>query len=232
MPGKRTVAGGGVALLALCLIAPAVHAQVERSGGGNASAQLYQDYQQAVAERTQLQADNAKLKQQLADAQQALGAAKQQLAAAQASSRGGDARLQAAQAAAAASNKSLETLRAQTQELVMRFRQTITTLRDIESDRAQLRTQLADSRSAFQQCARVNDQLYQVDNEVLDRYARQGMFAYLSRREPFTQIERTRISNAVLEYRQRAEELHLTSAAKPSQADSASGKSAPAPQPP
>lgn len=229
---KRALPGGCVAVLVLCLSAPA-HAQVERSGGGgNASAQLYQDYQQAVAERTQLQADNAQLKQQLADAQKALGATKQQLAAAQAGSRGGDARLQAAQAAAAASNKSLETLRAQVQELISRFRQTITTLRDTESDRAQLRMQLADSRSAFQQCVRVNDQLYQVDNEVLDRYAHQGMFAYLSRREPFTQIERTRISNAVLEYRQRAQELHLTSAAKPSQSNSASGKSAPATQPP
>jgi chromosome segregation ATPase len=185
-----------------------VFAQVERSGGG-ANAQLMQQFQQAVSERTQLQAENAKLKKDAEDVKKQLATAQQQLTA----SKAGSDRNQAAVAAARASNestqKTLEETKSKMQELVARFRETVTTMRGIETERAQLRQQLAASQSAYDQCAESNNSLYQIDNEVLDRYQHQGAFSYFERSEPFTRLKRTQIDNLALEYRQRAEELRI-----------------------
>jgi hypothetical protein len=95
------------------------------------------------------------------------------------------------------------------QELIGHFRETVTTLRGVESERTQLQQQLAQSQAAFDKCAERNYALYQVDNEVLDRYQHQGPFSYLARAEPFTRLKRTQIDNLALEYKQRAEELRM-----------------------
>lgn len=197
-----------LALLTLMVAVPAA-AQTERSGGGGPNAQLYAEYQQAVAERTQLQTDNAKLKSDLADAQKQLAGLKQQLAAARSGSAGDQAALASAQAAQAAAAKNLATLRAQTDELIGRFRDTIGQLRDVETDRTRLRQQLEQSRGSYDRCAVANDGLYQIDNEVLDRYAHEGAFSHMSRAEPFTRLTRTRIDNLALEYHERAEQLRV-----------------------
>jgi chromosome segregation ATPase len=207
-------------------------AQVSRSsGGGGASAQLMQQLQQAVSERTQLQGENAKLKKEAEDLKKQLATAQQQLTA----SKAGADRNQAAVAAARASNestqKTLEETKGKMQELVGRFRETITTMRGIESERSQLRQQLAASQATYDQCAVKNDSLYQIDNEVLDRYQHQGAFSYFERSEPFTRLKRTQIDNLALEYRQRAEELRIKKAAAGA-ANSASSGVVPASAPP
>jgi len=98
------------------------------------------------------------------------------------------------------------------QELVGKFRETLTQMRGIESERSQLQQQLAQSKTAFDQCAERNYSLYQVDNEVLDRYAHEGAFSHMASAEPFTRIKRTQIDNLVLEYKERAEELRVKKA--------------------
>jgi len=107
------------------------------------------------------------------------------------------------------------------QELVGKFRETITQMRGIESERSQLQQQLAQSKTAFDQCAERNYSLYQVDNEVLDRYSHEGAFSHMASAEPFTRIKRTQIDNLVLEYKERAEELRMK------KAEAASGSAAP-----
>lgn len=99
------------------------------------------------------------------------------------------------------------------QELIGKFRETITQMRGIEAERAQLQQQLTQGKTAFDQCAERNYSLYQVDNEVLDRYAHEGAFSHMERAEPFTRIKRTQIDNLVLEYKERAEELRMQKAA-------------------
>lgn len=188
-------------------------AQVQRSGGGGAAnAQLLQQMQQAVSDRAQLQAENTKLKKQAEDLKRQLDAAQQQLT----TSKAGAARNEAAVAAARSANettqRSLDDAKARMQEVVAKFRETIATMREIETERSQLKQQLAAGQAAFDKCAQDNEALYQVDNEVLDRYAHQGAFAYLARSEPFTQLKRTQIENLVIEYRQRAEELRMKKA--------------------
>jgi DNA repair exonuclease SbcCD ATPase subunit len=211
-------------------------AQVQRSGGGGgaANAQLMMQYQQADAERTQLKSDNAKLKKDLDDLKKQLDAAGKQAAASKAGVSRDSAQLAAAQAANDRSAKDLLDSKAKMQELVGKFRETITQMRGIESERSQLQQQLAQSKTAFDQCAVRNYSLYQVDNEVLDRYAHEGAFSHMAGAEPFTRIKRTQIDNLVLEYKERAEELRMkkAEAAAGSSAPTASAPSSPSPPAP
>jgi hypothetical protein len=212
MPLARAFAA--LVLVGSVSLALPASAQVQR-GGGNPNAQLYQEYQQAVADRTQLQADNAKLKKDLEELKKQLALAKQQAASTVSGAHRSDAALAAAQAANEASTRSLDDLKGKMQELISRFRDTIGQLQGVETERTQLRAQLNESQSAFDKCAESNYALYKVDAEVLDRYAHQGPFSYLARAEPFTQLKRTQIDNLVLEYRQRAEELRMKKGTSP-----------------
>jgi chromosome segregation ATPase len=197
------------------LISAVAPAQVQRSGGGGgaANAQLMMQYQQADAERTQLKSDNAKLKKNLDDLKKQLDAASKQAAVSKAGVSRDSAQLAAVQAANDRSARDLADGKAKMQELVGKFRETITQMRGIESERSQLQQQLAESKTAFDRCAERNYSLYQVDNEVLDRYAHEGAFSHMASAEPFTRIKRTEIDNLVLEYKERAEELRMKKAA-------------------
>ncbi len=211
---------GGLALVTAIVVQP-VFAQVERSGGGENS-QLLEQYQQAVAARDQLQQDNAKLSKDLDDTKQQLQAAQRQLAASKAGASRNAAALTAAQTSNASTAKTLELYKSRMEELIARFQQTIDQLRSVETDRAQLKQQLAQNKTALDKCVQTNASLYQVTDQVLDRYEHQGMFSYLERSEPFTRIKRTQIENLALEYRQRAQALRV----------SEPGAASPAPAPP
>jgi DNA repair exonuclease SbcCD ATPase subunit len=183
-------------------------AQVQRSGGG-ASAALMAEYQQALTEQSQLKADNDKLKHQLEDAQKDLTAAKRQITTLQSGAGSSQAALKNAQATAQTYEKSFTDTRAKLQELLARFRDTVSTMQGIETSRAQLQQQLTQSKATFDDCAKRNVELYQVDDEVLTRYEHQGMFGYLERGEPFTRLKRTQIENLVDGYRERATTLRV-----------------------
>ncbi len=198
---------GALALLTVLAARPAL-AQVERAGGGE-NTELLQQYQQATAERDQLKQDNAKLKKDLDDAKKQLAALQRQLSASKAGESRSAAELAAAQTSSASDSKTIGEYKSKMDELVARFRQTIDQLRDAETDRTQLRQQLAQGKTAFDKCAQANAALYQVTDQVLDRYEHQGVFGYLARSEPFTRIKRTQINNLALEYRQRAEALRV-----------------------
>ena len=205
-----------------------VSAQVSRGGGNSgANTQLMMQLQQAQTERAQLQAENSKLKKAAEDLKKQLATAQQQASA----SKAGADKSQAAIAAARASNentqKSLDEAKAKMNELVGRFRETVVTMRGIETERSQLRQELAASQAAYDQCAVTNDSLYQINREVLDKYQHQGAFSYMARAEPFTRIKRTQIENLSLEYRQRADELRVKKAAAAGTRGPAPGSSAP-----
>jgi chromosome segregation ATPase len=198
------------AVLLVALSGSFALAQVQRSGGGGAvNAQMMQQLQQAVSDRAQLQKDNSKLKKDLEDLKKQLATVQTQVTASKAGSERNQAAVVAARAATENTQKSLDATKGQMQELIARFRETVTTMRGIETDRSQLRQQLAAGQSAFDKCAEDNYSLYQINGEVLDRYAHQGAWSYFERSEPFTKIKRTQINNLVIEYRQRVEELRL-----------------------
>jgi len=180
MSGVRSQSAAVAACVLGCLVATNVVAQVQRSGGGGgaANAQLMMQYQQASAERTQLQADNAKLKKDLEDLKKQLDAANKTAASSKAGVSRGAAELAAAQAANERSSKDLADSKAKMQELIGKFRETITQMRGIEAEKTQLQQQLTQSKDAFDKCAERNYALYQVNNEVLDHYEHEGAFGH------------------------------------------------------
>jgi chromosome segregation ATPase len=184
-------------------------AQTQRSGGAEAQ-KFMQQYQQLAAERGTLQADNARLKKELDAAKADLAAAKKERDAAKAGI-GAAAAAQIAQAKNSqdASEKSLEQSKQRFSELVGHYRETAQSLKDVETDRGKLRSDLAERNRAYDICAENNQQLFEINQEVLNRYVSTGLFTRAGASEPFTRITRTRIENLVDETRDRAEQLRV-----------------------
>lgn len=194
--------------LALAASVP-VMAQVERSGA-SPTQKLMQQYQQVSAEKTALQAQVTQLKADLDGRQAELAQLKKERDALK--SRSGDSAIAAAQlikqtAAKETAERNLEQYKQRMTELVGRFRDTATNLKEVEADRNQLKKDLGDRNNAYDRCAEDNLQLYELTGQVLDRYDHVGLFTKASATEPFTRITRTRIDNLVTEYRERAEQL-------------------------
>ena len=192
---------------ALTFNAPApVHAQTQRSGGGEVQ-KFMQQYQQVAAEKTALQAQLMQMKKDLDAANTELAAVKKERDAAKAHVGVSPAAVAQANSAKDAAEKSLEQSKQRMTELVARFRETAGNLKDAEADRAKLRKDLSDRNAAFDSCAVNNMQLYEINREILNRYEHVGLFTKVSADEPFTKITRTRLENLADEYRQRAQEL-------------------------
>ena len=207
---RHYVATAGIAL---CIVtgAPA-SGQVQRSGGGGETQKIMQQYQQVAAEKTALQAQVAQMKKDLDGTKADLAAMKKErdaLKARAAGAAGTAATVAELSASKQAAEKNLEVSKQRMTELVARFRETATNLKDVEAEYAKTRKALDDRNTAFDKCAVDNVQLYEISHEVLDRYEHVGLFTKVSAGEPFTKITRTRIENVVDEYRARAEELRV-----------------------
>jgi ABC-type transporter Mla subunit MlaD len=196
--------------LLIVLAAGSVHGQVQRSGGGGEAQKFMQQYQQLAAEKTALQGQVTQLKKDLDTANAELAAAKKErdgLKARSGASAAAAAQLAGANAARQNAEKSLEQNKQRTTELVDRFKETVGTLKGVESDRAELKKDNLALNAAYDKCALDNLSLYDISKTVLDRYEHVGLFTKVSSAEPFTRITRTRIDNLVDEYRARAEDL-------------------------
>jgi len=191
----------------LCLLAVAAHAQTQRSG--NADARVAQQLQQLTSEKVALQAENNKLKQELEQVKAQL----QKSASATKELETRNRALQSASTNRASSDQQseaqLERTRGQLQELVTKFRETAQTLRDVETDRATAKSQLAAKEREFKVCVDRNAALYQLNDEVLDRMEDRGFWSQLAEREPFTKLKRTQLENLIDDYRYRVDELRV-----------------------
>jgi septal ring factor EnvC (AmiA/AmiB activator) len=185
-----------------------LHAQTQRSGGGEVQ-KFMQQYQQVAAEKTALQAQLAQIKKDLDAVNAELAAVKKERDAAKAHVGVSPAAIAQANGAKEAAERNLEQSKQRMTELVGRFRETATNLKEAEADRTKLRKDLAERNSAFDTCAADNMQLYEINRDILNRYEHVGLFTKVSADEPFTKITRTRIENLVEEYRERAQELRV-----------------------
>jgi len=195
-----------LALPLLLLAALAATAQVQRAPApaGNANPQLQLQYQQAVAERSGLQSENAQLKKDL----EAAKAGATRAAAAQ-KSRAGDTRaLAAARAEAQANAQALTQTRAKLQELIGRFSSTTAALAGVETERNQMKQQLASALAQYDRCVDRNMGLYDISSDLLNHLSKRDFGAF-SPAEALTHLRRARIDNLVDEDRARAAELKL-----------------------
>ena len=202
----RLLALIGTAMIGLAPLVQAQSARQPPAGGGGGNPQALQQLQSAMAS---LQAENARLKQELEDSKGKVQAATKEAS----GSKQGVASLRASLAQAQASKQASETLRDQTQarlsELLDKYRLNTGALAGIETERGQLRADLAASSARLDVCAQRNVALYDAMNQALDKVGHGGFFTAMGRAEPFTKIERVRLENMVDEYRARAEELKL-----------------------
>lgn len=191
----------------LLVIGVAAQAQTQRSG--NADARVAQQLQQLSSEKVALQAENNKLKQELEQVKAQL----QKSASATKDLENRNKVLQASAGRGVANSQQteeqLERSRAQMQELVTKFRETAQTLRDVEVERATVKSQLAAKEREFKVCVDRNVGLYELNKEVLNRMEDRGFWSQVSEREPFTRIKRTQLENLIDDYRYRVEELRL-----------------------
>jgi chromosome segregation ATPase len=204
-----------MAALAAWLIAQcgSAHAQVQRSGGGEAQ-KFMQQYQQLAAEKTALQTQLTQMKKEFDSAKADLAAMKKERDALKAHPAGVPAATVAQLTAAKeAAERNVELSRQRMTELVTRFRETATSLKEAESDRTKLRGDLEARNAVFDQCAANNQQLYEINGQILQRYNNVGLFTRMGAAEPFTQITRNRIDNLVVETHARAEELRVKKSA-------------------
>lgn len=207
---SRTAA---VAVAMIGLGVSAAQAQVARSGGGASagqSAELVKQLQQLASERTALTAENAKLKKDLEDARKERDGLKGAQQALERQLKASTATVKALQDGAAARRNAADQELARTkdnlQQLIARFRDTVQTMRQIETDRAAAKQTIAARDQSLNLCIDRNLALYRMNQEVLGRLEHQGVWGRLARAEPFTQIKRIELENLVDEYKSRAED--------------------------
>jgi chromosome segregation ATPase len=196
-------------LASVLAAAPPVFAQTQRSGGGGDAQKFMQQYQQLAAEKTSLQSQLVQMKKDLDAAQTALAAAKKERDALKAHAGGSSAAVARLTASKEAAEKGLEQSKQRMNELVGRFRDMATNLKEVEADRTSLRKTLDERNQAFDQCAENNLQLYEINGEILNRYEHGGRFGKSTVAEPFTKLARIRMENLVDEYRARALEMRV-----------------------
>jgi chromosome segregation ATPase len=183
----------------------AANAQTQRSGGE--AQKFMQQYQQLAAEKTALQGQVTQVKKDLDAAKAELAAMTKERDALKAHVGVPASTVAQLKASKESAERGLEQSKQRMTELVGRFRETATNLKDVESDRNKLRDDLARRNAAFDKCAADNLQLFEINGEILNRYEHVGPFTKVSAAEPFTRLTRTRIENLVDEYRERALQL-------------------------
>jgi chromosome segregation ATPase len=197
--------------VACVLGAFAGHANAQSArAGGSGNAQLVQQMQQLASERTALQAENARMKKELAD----MTRERDQLRSGRTAL---DQRGKASEAAAARSAKEKESLEAENQklkdrmqDLVAKFRETAETLRGVETERTTFKQSLTSKEGELAACVKRNAALFELNEEVLTRVADEGMFSRLASLEPFTKIKRVELENLVDDYKFRAQDQQVS----------------------
>jgi actin-related protein len=209
-----------VACVAAGSVLATAAAQAPR-GGGAASAQLMEQMQQLASERTTLQAENEKLKGQLADLKKDRDALKAGQQAIERRAQGAAAELAQSTSQREATEQQLAQYKAKMDELIGKFRETIQKLRETEAEDTTAKQSLAARERELHACVDHNLSLYQLNDEVLTHFDRQGFWSRFARSEPFTQIKRVRNENLIDDYRSRAQD-QLTPGAKPTPNNGAS----------
>jgi chromosome segregation ATPase len=214
----RVTAATAIILLG-ALVAGISQAQEARTGGGTSAAVL-QQLQQLASERTDLQSQNAKLQKDLEDMRRQRDTLKSAQGIADRRAQQSETAIHQIQEQAATRQKAAEDnvarWKGQLDQLVAKYRDLAQTLGTTENERNALQQKMTLQEHTLTTCTDDNASLYNLSTEVLDHFQHQSPMSGLLRAEPFTQIARTRVDNAALEYKQRAQELKVKAQTKDS----------------
>lgn len=169
-------------------------------GGGGANAQAQQLIQQLGMERTRLNAENAKLKKQVKELEEKLETTSSENQ--EMTSQLGSTQKQLTTKSALSDElrSRLEAANAKLQELIAKFRETITNLRQVEDESEQRRQSIVSLEKELNTCATNNVALSKLGFEMLENYQNKGFWDRAGQNEPFTQIKRVQIENLVDDY--------------------------------
>ena len=207
---RRIVATALLAASALVACLPAL-GQTARSGGDSQKAM--QQLQQLASDRSAAQAEALRAKQALADAQKQIAELTKGRDALRARAGDAQAAKNAVEGKERALNDELTQTKARLAELVGKFRETATTLREVEAERARLHTDLDKTGRDYLTCVEHNTELTTLTRDALDRLDGSAGWSRLARAEPFTRLARTRAENLADEYRARLADLRVTAQA-------------------
>lgn len=186
--------------LLLAASLPAQAEAVRRPASGAAGAQVQALLQQISAERDALKADAARLKADLEKAQQAHDAAQAKVASAEQETT----RLREALAAFQAQNEALRRRLGEAQTAIggLRGEQAAASaaLAQAHTRGEALDGDLAQCRARLDTLIGHNLRLFEIGNELLDRYEHKGVWSAL-KAEPFTGLKRVELENIVQDYR-------------------------------
>lgn len=200
-----------LALLALGAVSGA-QAQTQRSGGAAANTQALMQLQQISAERTALQAENAKLKGELAKASQERDSLKDAQETIMKRGRGAEAELARVVSDRARLEGDLAQQKDRVQELASRLRDAAGSLREVEMDNDTTKRSLSAREQEMHACVDRNAKLYELNGQVLSRFERLGLWSAVAGHEPFTKLKRIQLENLADDFRNRADEQRLAPA--------------------
>jgi hypothetical protein len=206
----RLIALPAAGVVAVASLTGSAHAQTARTGG-SANTQLLQQMQQLASERTSLQAENAQMKKELDALRKERDALKKGQQAVDGRVKATEVALARTTAQHESTEQELKQAKDRMQELVAKFRETIQTLRDVESERATAKQALTATDHDLKVCVDHNAALYKLNEEVLNRLEHPG-WSRVASIEPFTKIKRVQLENLVDDYKSRAEDQRLKTA--------------------
>jgi hypothetical protein len=192
-----------VLLVLLAVIPAGALAEARREGGGDDAtrrAQLLM--RQMQAEIQKVNAENAKLKDELDAQKKDQDMLEENLASTEKSL-----------SRSRQSNASLtDRVRRDSEKyhtLTDRYRETLAKLRTAQFKVAYLQEAVIERNKWIDVCRGNNDELYRVNNELLDRYLNRGLFSALGESEIVTGLGRVRLENMVEEYRYKLDDLQV-----------------------
>lgn len=186
--------GRAIFFVAVVALGAAGDRAVAQSGDGQALARAQHMLRRVSAERDTLQADNAKLQAEIAQLKSQLGGLNRKL-----------------ETTRAAGANALADAKERHNELQQQLAQLTQTLQQTEEAKRQLEQTSAAQAKQIDVCGTNNAKLYQVNLELLDQYQRKGVWDALRQREPFTGLKQVEIESLVEEYRDKIEDLRVTS---------------------
>lgn len=112
------------------------------------------------------------------------------------------------QANQTAMSEKLQKDRERVQEMVAKFRDTVQVLKQVESERTELKTNLEQRNRLVAECVARNDELYKANLDVLEKYNSKGVWQALTEREPLTQIQHVKNETWSEEFRRKNDQGH------------------------
>lgn len=101
--------------------------------------------------------------------------------------------------------------RDRTKELIAKFRETVITLKRVETQRSKLDVNLKSAKEEISSCAKNNVELYDTNLELVELYKEKSVWDSMLQNEPVTQLGRVAIENVGQKYVTKMQEFRFVS---------------------